>query len=108
MLEEALNRQKYCSGGLQDTLDRQKIVLERSRMRWIDKNSVPESSRRLWIEKIMFRRHPGTLKMLQDALEGLKHYACSVFTSLARATRPSSVASESYPGPHRSSLVYMI
>jgi len=46
--------------------------------------------------------------MLQDALEGLKHYACSVFRSLARATSRSEVASDSYPGPHRSSLFYMI
>ena len=46
--------------------------------------------------------------MLQDALEGLKHYACRVLRSLARATRPSSVASDPYPGPHRSSLFYMI
>ena len=46
--------------------------------------------------------------MLQDALEGLKHYACSVFKSLARATTPSGVDSECYPGPHRSSFFYMI
>ena len=46
--------------------------------------------------------------MLQDALEGLKHYACIVFRSLARATTPSNVASECYPGPYRSSLFYMI
>ena len=46
--------------------------------------------------------------MLQDALEGLKHYACSVFKSLARATTPSNLDSEGYPGPHRSSLFYMI
>ena len=46
--------------------------------------------------------------MLQDALEGLKHYACSVFKSLARATTPSSVDSGRYPEPHRSSLFYMI
>ena len=46
--------------------------------------------------------------MLQDALEGLKHYACSVFGSLARATGRSNVASGCYPGPHRSSLFYMI
>ena len=58
--------------------------------------------------KIVFRRDPGTPKMLQDALEGLKHYACSVFRSLARATTPSSVASDCYPGPHRSSLFYVI
>ena len=58
--------------------------------------------------KIVFRRDPGTPKMLQDALEGLKHYACSVFRSLARATGRSNVASEGYPEPHRSSLFYMI
>ena len=46
--------------------------------------------------------------MLQDALEGLKHYACSVFGSLARATTPSKLDSGTYPGPHRSSLFYMI
>ena len=46
--------------------------------------------------------------MLQDALEGLKHYACSVFGSLARATGASNVASEGYAGPHRSSIFYMI
>ena len=46
--------------------------------------------------------------MLQDTLEGLKHYACSVFIGLARATTPSNVDSGRYPGPHRSSLFYMI
>ena len=58
--------------------------------------------------KIVFRRDPGTPKMLQDALEGLRHYACSVFGSLARATSASNVASGTFPGPHRSSLFYMI
>ena len=58
--------------------------------------------------KIVFRRDPGTPKMLQDALEELKHYACSVFESLARATTPSKVASGRYPEPHRSSLFYMV
>ena len=85
-----------------------KIVLEGSRKRWIDKNSVPESSMRLWIEKKSVSKNPGTPKMLQDALEGLKHYACSVFRSLARATGRSGVASGRYPEPHRSSLFYMI
>ena len=46
--------------------------------------------------------------MLQDALEGLKHYACSVLKSLARATALSDVASNRYPGPHRSLIFYMI
>ena len=58
--------------------------------------------------KIMCRRDPGTPKMLQDALEGLKHYACSVFGSLARATGRSKVASGRYPEPHRSPIFYMI
>ena len=57
--------------------------------------------------KIVFRRDPGKPEMLQDALEGLKNYAESVFKSLARATAPSNVASRCHPGPHRSSLFYI-
>ena len=46
--------------------------------------------------------------MLQDALEGLKHYACSVFCGPGDATEPSAVARESYPGPPKPYNFYMI
>ena len=106
-------------GGVESTKNK---VLEGSRSRWIVKKlfwRVPESVGSTktvsWrapggfgSRKIVFRRDPGTPKMLQDALEGLKHYACSVFGSLARATGASGVASGSYPEPHRSPIFYTI
>ena len=49
---------------------------EVSRRRWIDKNSGLEASRKRWIEKTSGLEASRTLR---DDLEGLKHYACSVF-----------------------------
>ena len=41
-------------------------------------------------------------------LEGLKHYACNVFCGPGDATQPSNVARESYPGPPEPYNFYMI
>ena len=45
---------------------------------------------------------------LQDALGGLKHYACSVFCGPGDATSPSKVANSTYPGPPKPYNFYMI
>ena len=46
-LQEALDHQKYCPGGLQKARVEKTSVLEASRRRWIDKNGVLAAARRL-------------------------------------------------------------
>ena len=45
---------------------------------------------------------------LQDALGGLKHYACDVFWGPGDATSLSEVADNPYPGPPKPYNFYMI
>ena len=73
--------------------------MEVARRRWIGKNSGLEASRKRWIEKTNGLEASRTLR---DDLEGLKHYACSVFCGPGDATEPSEVASSRYPGPPKS------
>ena len=47
-------------------------------------------------------------RTFRDDLEGLKHYACSVFRGPGDATSPNDVARESYPGPPKPYNFYMI
>ena len=76
-----------------------------SRRRWIDKNNGLEASRKRWIEKANGLEASRTLR---DDLEGLKHYACSVFCGPGDATSPSRVANKGYPGPPKPYNFYMI
>ena len=79
--------------------------LEASRKRWIEKTTGLEASRMRWIEKTSSLEASRTLR---DDLEGLKHYACSVFCGPGDATRASKVASSRYPGPPKPYNFYMI
>ena len=65
-----------------------KIRVEVARMRWIGKNSVLEASGTRWTEKTNSLEASRTLR---DDLEGLKHYACSVFCGPGDATEPSNL-----------------